>query len=62
MSSSQGASGANVSKDIKYSPINPGPLSDDVANNFNVATYTKKVLTEDTVMYRVHGMVEEQVK
>ena len=41
--------------EVKYSPINPGPLTEDVANSFNGATYTERVLTEDTVMYRVSG-------
>ena len=40
---------------VKYSPVNPGPLSEEVANSFNGGTYTEKVLTEDTVMYRVSG-------
>ncbi|MDO5539029.1 MAG: hypothetical protein Q4F83_02990 [Eubacteriales bacterium] len=51
----QGVSEAGIAKDIKYSPVNPGPLKESVANSFNGATYTQKVLTEDTVMYRVHG-------
>ncbi len=41
--------------DMEYSPINEGPLKEKIAKNFNGATYTKKILTEDTVMYRVHG-------
>ncbi len=40
---------------VKYSPVNPGPLSEDVANSFNGATYTERILTEDTIMYRVSG-------
>ena len=40
---------------VKYSPINPGPLKEEVANSFNGAVYTERVLTEDTVMYRVSG-------
>lgn len=39
----------------KYSPVNPGPLKEEVANTFNGGTYTERVLTEDTVMYRVNG-------
>ena len=46
---SRGGSGS------RYSPINPGPLNEDVANTFNGATYTERTLTEDTVMYRVSG-------
>ena len=41
--------------EVKYSPVNPGPLSEDVANSFNGATYTERILTEDTIMYRVSG-------
>ncbi len=40
---------------IKYSPANPGPLNEEVANSFNGATYTERVLTEDTIMFRVSG-------
>ena len=40
---------------VKYSPVNPGPLEEELANTFSGATYTKRVLTEDTVMYRVSG-------
>ena len=43
-------------EDIVYSPINPGTLlSDDVVSTFRNSTYTEKVLTEDTVFYRVYG-------
>lgn len=44
-----------TSTPIKYSPINPGQLSDDVANTFMGATNSERVLMEDTVMYRVSG-------
>lgn len=41
---------------IKYSPINPcDEISREVAESFSGATFTKRVLTEDTVMYRVSG-------
>lgn len=40
---------------IKYFPINQGPLKENVTNSFNGGTYTQKVLSEDTVMYRVSG-------
>ncbi len=43
------------STETKYSPINPGRLDEDIAKSFNGAVYTKKVLEEDTVMYRVYG-------
>lgn len=41
---------------VKYSPINPcNEISQEVAESFNGATFTKATLTEDTVMYRVSG-------
>jgi len=41
--------------DFIYSPINQGPLENKIASTFRSSTYTKKVLTEDTVFYRVYG-------
>lgn len=38
-----------------FSPINPGPLSDDVANTFRSSTYQGSVLTADTTLYRAIG-------
>lgn len=38
-----------------FGPMNPGPLTDDVARTFSGGTYTQKVLTQDTIFYRVHG-------
>ena len=38
---------------IKYSPINPGPLKQSVAETFTGASYTQTVLQTDTVFYRV---------
>ena len=41
---------------VRYSPINPcNEISQEVAESFNGATFTKTTLTEDTVMYRVSG-------
>ena len=41
---------------IKYSPINPcDEISREVAESFSGASFTKKILSEDTVMYRVSG-------
>ncbi|MCC8123419.1 MAG: hypothetical protein LIO58_07755 [Oscillospiraceae bacterium] len=48
----KGTSGAD---DKTYSPINPGPLSEKVANSFNGATYNQVTLVEDTTLYRVYG-------
>ena len=42
-------------EEIVYSPINPGPLDESVANTFRSGTYTRKALAEDTTFYRVHG-------
>ncbi len=43
-------------RSVKYSPINPcDEINKEIAESFNGATFTKKVLTEDTVMYRVSG-------
>ena len=39
--------------ETKYSPINPcDKISQEVAESFRGATFTEKVLTEDTIMYR----------
>ena len=48
-------SGGSKGTAVKYSPANPGSLKEEFANTFSGATYTKRVLTEDTVMYRVSG-------
>ena len=41
---------------IKYSLINPcDEISREVAESLRGATFTKRILTEDTVMYRVSG-------
>ena len=40
-------------KSVTYSPVNPGPLKQSIAETFTGATYTQKVLEEDTVFYRV---------
>jgi len=37
---------------LKYSPINPGPLGDDVAKTFRGATYTQRSLAKNTTLYR----------
>lgn len=43
------------SKAISHSPINPGPLSQEVAETFIGSSYTETILTEDSVFYRVYG-------
>ena len=38
------------SESVRYSPINPcNEISQEVAESFNGATFTKTTLTEDTV-------------
>jgi len=45
-----------------YSPVNPHPtLSKDVQNSFSGGTFIEKVLTEDTVFYRVYGGSADKV-
>lgn len=39
--------------EAKYSPINPGPLKQGVAETFTGASYTQQALKADTVFYRV---------
>lgn len=43
------------SKTVRYSPANPGQLSQDVVETFTGGSYTKTILTEDTTFYRVYG-------
>ncbi|QMV42440.1 RHS repeat-associated core domain-containing protein [Cohnella cholangitidis] len=42
-------------KVVTYSPANPGPLKQSVAETFSGATYKQVVLTEDATFYRVYG-------
>jgi len=42
-------------KTVAYSPANPGPLKQSVAETFSGATYKETVLTQDTTFYRVYG-------
>ncbi|WP_203322590.1 hypothetical protein [Pseudoxanthomonas beigongshangi] len=44
---------AGVTGAIRYGPINPGPLSRDVANTFRSASYTARTLESNTTLYRV---------
>ena len=41
--------------ETRYTPANPGPLPQDVAETFTGGSYTEKVLTEDTTFYRTYG-------
>lgn len=38
-----------------FSPINPGPLAQDIAVNFRSGSYEGRMLSEDTTFYRVIG-------
>ena len=38
-----------------FTPINPGPLSDDIAGTFRSGTYEGRTLSQDTTLYRVTG-------
>jgi len=37
----------------KHGPMNPGPLSDDIANTFRSGTYTARTVDKPTTLYRV---------
>ncbi len=39
--------------DKNYNPVNPGPLDKDIADTFRSGTYTEKVTTQETTLYRV---------
>ena len=40
---------------VRYGPMNPGPLADDIANTFRSGSYTARTLDEPTTLYRVIG-------
>ncbi|HCS73837.1 MAG TPA: hypothetical protein DIW17_08180 [Clostridiales bacterium] len=44
-----------TSETVTYSPAEPGPLKQSVAETFSGATYKETVLTQDTAFYRVYG-------
>lgn len=39
----------------RYGPLNPGPLSDQVARTFRSSSYSEVVLTEEVTLYRIYG-------
>lgn len=41
--------------DVNYGPHRRGPLRNDVANNFRSGTYTQRVVSQPTVLYRAYG-------
>ncbi|WP_287186236.1 hypothetical protein, partial [Paraburkholderia sp.] len=49
-----GSSGATNNAVVgSYNPLNPGPLSQDIANTFRSGTYTEVVAQQPTTLYRV---------
>jgi RHS repeat-associated protein len=44
-----------ASKSVRFGPMNPGPLADDIANTFRSGTYTARTLDKPTTLYRVIG-------
>ncbi len=38
---------------VQYNPLNPGPLSREVADTFRSGTYSGRTLTQETTLYRV---------
>ena len=40
---------------VRRSPVNSGELNQKKAKTFTGSSYTERVLTEDTTMYRVYG-------
>lgn len=42
-------------KSRQFNPINRGPIDDDIAFSFRSGTYTERVLTKKTTMYRIYG-------
>lgn len=57
MGSAAIAGGIKASKGIvaEYNPLNPGPLSPNVANTFRSGTYREVITTEPVTLYRVFG-------
>ncbi len=44
-----------------YSPLNPGPLSAEIANTFRSGTYAEMVAQQPTTLYRVYGGTANQM-
>lgn len=45
----------NTTKPVRFGPMNPGPLPDEVASTFRSSSYTMSGLSEATTLYRVYG-------
>ncbi|WP_449412391.1 two-partner secretion domain-containing protein [Pandoraea soli] len=46
---------------VSFTPLNPGPLSPDIANTFRSGTYTQIVAEQPTTLYRVYGGAANQL-
>ncbi|VVE76420.1 hypothetical protein PAN31117_05392 [Pandoraea anapnoica] len=46
---------------VNFNPLNPGPLSPDIANTFRSGTYTQIVAEQPTTLYRVYGGTANQL-
>jgi len=44
-----------VPRGVRYGPLNPGPLADDIAATFRSGSYTARTLEEPMTLYRVIG-------
>ncbi len=44
-----------ISNSVRYGPMNPGPLPDDIADTFRSSSYTGITLSVNTTLYRVYG-------
>jgi hypothetical protein len=44
-----------AAKSVRFGPMNPGPLADEVASTFRSSSYTMSELSEATTLYRVYG-------
>lgn len=44
-----------ISNSEKFTPINPGPLPEGIAETFRSATYTRSITQSETTLYRVYG-------
>ena len=45
----------DLAPEVRYGPLNPGRLSEQVADSFRSSSCTVLRLTEDTTLYRVYG-------
>jgi RHS repeat-associated protein len=55
LTSAEEASVCDGAAAVRYNPVNPGPLADDIAVTFRGGSYTERTLAESTTLYRVIG-------